>query len=107
MDIRCEYCGGQIDPNMDRIARDLGNSALVAVVAAAFGLSGGWVALFTSAIGGSVAARWIAQAKLELAKKSKELGGYFVCLRCRKDASVEHVFAQIKKNREKKKRGRK
>ena len=100
MDIRCQYCSGQIDPNMDRIGRALGNGILISVVALAFGISGGgWVALVSSAMGGSLAARWIAQAKLELAKKSKEeFGGYFKCFRCGKDASIDHVLAQIKKN---------
>ena len=99
MEIKCKYCQGPIDPNMEKIGLALGGGALVSVIAIAFGLSGSWIVLLGAYWGGSMVARWLLQAKVELMRKSNEMGSYFKCSRCGKDASIEHVFSQIMKKR--------
>lgn len=84
-------CGGRITPNMDKLKTVLRDGVLIAVIAAAFGLGGGWLSLFAAAWGGSKVAHYLLRAKIALLKERSK-HSFFKCSRCDREVSVQEVF---------------
>ena len=92
---KCVSCGSQITPNMDKLTLVLGGGAVIAVIAAAFGLAGGgFIALGTAMLGGSTVARYLLQAKMRLLRESGGMA-LFKCSGCGRDAPIAEIFADV------------
>ena len=76
---------------MEKLKIALRNWALIAVIAAAFGLGGGWLALGAAALGGSMAAKYILRVKMALYREGNQFS-FFKCSRCGRKVSVQEVF---------------
>jgi hypothetical protein len=95
MAITCSRCGGGIKPKLTKIGLVLGGAALMAPLAAAFGLKAGLGALIIGTVRGTPHAAQLLQLKLRLMKASHDMGSFFECGSCGHDASVGEVFSQL------------
>lgn len=95
MAINCPRCNGTIKPKWSKIALVVCGSAAMAPLAAALGLKAGLFALIAAAWGGNRNAVHLLRLKMKLMQASHEMGSYFQCGACNRDASVEEVFSQL------------
>ena len=95
MAITCSKCGGGIKPKLSKIAVVVGGSAVMAPLAAAVGLKAGLFALAAASFHGSRDATRLLKLKAQLMRASNEMGSFFYCGNCNRDASIGEVFEQL------------
>jgi NADH:ubiquinone oxidoreductase subunit F (NADH-binding) len=95
MEITCSSCGGGIKPKWTKIAVVAGGAAVMAPLAAMFGLKAGLFALGAAALSGRPHAAQLLQMKIRLMKASHDMGSFFQCGSCGRDAPVAEVFSQL------------
>ncbi len=93
--IKCPHCQGEVEANMEKIGTVIGGGVAITIIAAFFGLGGGWLALGAATLGGSSIAKILLRAKMQLLKHSQQLGGFFVCTQCKRNVPVGEAFKQI------------
>ena len=90
MNLQCEYCKGQLKPNREKILLEMGSAsglALIGYITLQIGTAGMATVPILIGLG-------IRKALFKSAKRSAS-GGFFVCARCRKDATLKHVFSEL------------
>src|SRR5579862_1620085 len=95
MSVRCKDCNGEVAIKLDKVLLAVGGAAVMAPLAAAFGLKAGLISLATAALQGRPHAAKLLELKARLMVASSKMGSFFYCKDCKNDVSVTHVFNQL------------
>ena len=97
MDVKCDGCGGEVVMRKKKVAIALGGSVAMIPLAALFGLKGGALALFIASQRGNTDATMLLRMKMKLAQASNQVGAFFYCRKCKRDAGIDEVWKQFRR----------